>query len=263
MPITGSALGNHPVIAAAGGTVIVKGCPSGAGRTIVIRGSDNRYYHYLHLNSWGYINVNDYVPAGTFLGFMGQTSTANCAADGSVGTHLHFEIRQGGNDRSQNAIDPYFSLRHSYAWIGRAADGFGLDSTFQSAWNNAVAPYPATVDRMYYVGWPSVTLSGDANIKATTSPFGTAGFKQFLASPFAWYSSDFRSAVIVRAGSSSTAYLVPRELFTVYGANNQESGFLGFPTSNYGSLRQNFQGGCIALGSSGWLAAAYGQYPCF
>jgi len=265
MPITGSAIGQHPIIAAYGGTVLTKGCLSGTGNTVVIQGFDGRWWRYYHMNGFGYINVNQTVYAGQVIGFMGATSGpvgSSCGNPVGYGQHLHFEIHQGSDSASCCAIDPYYSLRESFAWLGRASDGYGLDATFQAAWNVAAAPYGTVLDRMYYVGWPSVTTSGNANTQAVTSSFGTSGTRQFLVNGWTWYSGDFRSGVIVKPSNSASAYVVPRELYTVYQNNNHWSGFLGFPTGHYGSLRQNFQGGCIALGSSGWQAAPYGTNPC-
>ena len=265
MPITGSPLGQHPIIAAYGGTVLQKSCYANTGNRVVIQGFDGRWYRYYHLNGFGFLNVGDVVNAGYLIGFMGATSGLSgsaCGNPGGLGQHLHFEIHEGTDSVSCCAIDPYYSLRESFAWLGRASDGYGLTSAFQTAWNVAAAPYGTVLDRMYYVGWPSVTTSGNANTQAVTSSFGTAGLRQFLLNGFTWYSGDFRSGVIVKANTSSTAYVVPREVYTVYQNSNLWSGFLGFPTAAYGSLRQNFQGGCIALGSSGWQAASYGTYPC-
>jgi murein DD-endopeptidase MepM/ murein hydrolase activator NlpD len=264
MPITGSPLGQHPIIAAYGGTVLQKACYSGTGNRVVIQGFDGRWYHYYHMNSFGFINVGQVVNAGHLIGFMGATSGlsgSSCTNPNGLGQHLHFQIHQGTNSTGCCAIDPYYSLRESFAWLGRASDGFGLDASFQTAWNTAAAPYGTVLDRMYYVGWPSVTTSGNANTQSVTSSFGTAGLRQFLVNGFTWYSGDFRSGVIVKA-NSSPAYVVPRELYTVYQNHNLWSGFLGFPTGHYGALRQNFQGGCIALGGSGWQAASYGVHPC-
>lgn len=78
-----------PVIAADSGTVIYAGCLNwGYGCHVIIDHGNGYQTLYAHLSS--YIpNMGDPVSQGAQIGVMGSTGR-------STGTHLHFEIRSGG-----------------------------------------------------------------------------------------------------------------------------------------------------------------------
>lgn len=80
-----------PVLAAAGGTVIVakaSGWNGGYGNYVVIK-HKNTQTLYAHLSSVG-VGVGDVVSVGESVGIIGNTGK-------STGTHLHFEVRGGTN----------------------------------------------------------------------------------------------------------------------------------------------------------------------
>lgn len=92
-----------PVLAAASGVVeTIAYQPGGAGQYVCIDHGNNFYTIYMHLiknspQELG-LKVGQKVPAGAQIGRLGNTG-------GSTGPHLHFEIREGGRQRSF-AVDP-------------------------------------------------------------------------------------------------------------------------------------------------------------
>lgn len=94
------------IIASASGTVItavsgcVKGnysCGGGYGNYVIIEHGNGDYTVYAHLYSVK-VSVGDTVQQGQVIGLMGTTGS-------STGSHLHYEIRQGGNS-SAYTVDP-------------------------------------------------------------------------------------------------------------------------------------------------------------
>jgi murein DD-endopeptidase MepM/ murein hydrolase activator NlpD len=83
-----------PVVNPVSGTVTTKGDRLG-GLSMHVQGDDGNYYFGTHLDS--YSGATGYLPAGTVVGYVGDTGNA-------VGTHLHFEIHVGGYG---NPINPY------------------------------------------------------------------------------------------------------------------------------------------------------------
>lgn len=90
---------NVPVNAFISGTVYTTGFNAGGyGNYVVIKGNDGNYYYYAHLQGTPAVSQGSTVNAGDNLGIMGDSGSA-------TGVHLHFEVRQGGNDKSKR-IDP-------------------------------------------------------------------------------------------------------------------------------------------------------------
>jgi murein DD-endopeptidase MepM/ murein hydrolase activator NlpD len=82
-----------PILATADGVVIHAGWENGYGRLVKIRhefGIETRYAHLSQIR----VNVGDRVSRGDRIGDMGNSGR-------STGTHLHYEIRIGGE-----AINP-------------------------------------------------------------------------------------------------------------------------------------------------------------
>ena len=78
-----------PVLAADSGTVTYAGCLNwGYGCHVIIDHGNGYQSLYAHLSSYS-PNVGDSVSQGSQIGVMGSTGR-------STGTHLHFEIRSGG-----------------------------------------------------------------------------------------------------------------------------------------------------------------------
>lgn len=87
-----------PIYATADGVVTHAGWESGYGRLIKIRhefGIETRYAHLSDIN----VSVGEKVSLGERIGDMGSTGR-------STGTHLHYEVRQGGD-----AINPMTYIR--------------------------------------------------------------------------------------------------------------------------------------------------------
>jgi murein DD-endopeptidase MepM/ murein hydrolase activator NlpD len=100
-----------PALASVSGTVVHAGnAGGGAGNTVSIRGTDGRFYTYMHLNN---INVmqGQVVSQGTVVGGVGMTGGT------SSGPHLHFEINtQGPFDGD---INPTAALDAAFKSPGR------------------------------------------------------------------------------------------------------------------------------------------------
>lgn len=82
-----------PIRARHGGTVISSGWAGGYGNMVSILGTNGLEYRYAH-NSRNYVRPGQFVPAGMTIAAMGSTGD-------STGSHLHFEVRRGGQ-----AINP-------------------------------------------------------------------------------------------------------------------------------------------------------------
>ena len=81
--------GNPPIFAARGGTVIVPGFQAGGyGNHIIIDHGNGYQTLYAHLSVIS-VSSGQSVTQGQQIGLMGSTGR-------STGTHLHFEVRQGG-----------------------------------------------------------------------------------------------------------------------------------------------------------------------
>lgn len=87
-----------PVNAATGGIVIQtveKYTPSyaGYGKVVIIKGNDDLYYLYAHLNKIT-TRLGVYVPTGKRIGTVGRTKYSSADPTGSLstGAHLHFEV---------------------------------------------------------------------------------------------------------------------------------------------------------------------------
>jgi len=72
------------------------------GKYIVVKHSDKMYTLYAHMSSYGIYGVGSNVKKGDVIGKVGSTGK-------STGSHLHFEVRVGGNSLD-NAINPTYKL---------------------------------------------------------------------------------------------------------------------------------------------------------
>lgn len=85
-----------PVVTPVSGVVQLKTGGIG-GLTFRLQGDDGNWYYGAHLDS--YAGVDGRLPAGTVVGYVGDTGDAK-----GTGTHLHFEIHIGGYGRP---VNPY------------------------------------------------------------------------------------------------------------------------------------------------------------
>lgn len=101
-----------PVHAAGDGTVQFAGPDKEAlfspwvdfyGNVVVIRHADEMYTLYAHLSKID-VKAGDEVKAGDLIGEIGQSGVA-------TGSHLHFEVRKGGDGRD------YFSTQNAELWL--------------------------------------------------------------------------------------------------------------------------------------------------
>lgn len=112
-----------PVVAIAGGTVVVKPNNGAAGHTVHVRHDDGSLSKYFHLNGF---NVRDgaRVEAGDQIGTMGRTGNTPSRGD----THLHFELWRNGRP-----VDPLPALRGAERDGGdRAAGQAGATGMLES-----------------------------------------------------------------------------------------------------------------------------------
>lgn len=76
-----------PVVAMRGGKVVESGWNSVGGNSVLIQGDDGQQYYYAHFDDTPSVKVGQTVPAGTYLGPVGDTGDAK-----GTGTHLHLGI---------------------------------------------------------------------------------------------------------------------------------------------------------------------------
>jgi len=120
-----------PLLAAVDGVVdrLVFDNTSAGGNSVTIKGADGWTYHYLHVNNDtpgtddakaarsqafpSNIAVGVAVKRGQVVGYLGDSGNAE-----SVGSHLHFEIRQPrtSGQYTGTPINPYESLRQAVVW---------------------------------------------------------------------------------------------------------------------------------------------------
>ena len=90
-----------PVVAVAGGTVVVRPNNEAAGNTVHVRHDDGSLTKYFHLDGFS-VRHGQRVEAGQQIGTMGRTGNTPAQGD----THLHFELWRDGRQ-----VDPLPLLR--------------------------------------------------------------------------------------------------------------------------------------------------------
>jgi hypothetical protein len=100
-----------PLVAVRGGTVLSTGSGGAAGYYITLHGNGTgRDYFYAHLRpGTTLVSEGQRVFTGQLIGQVGHTGDA-------VGSHLHFEIWEGGWWAGGHTIDPLPDLRRWDAW---------------------------------------------------------------------------------------------------------------------------------------------------
>jgi hypothetical protein len=203
--------------------------------------ADDGWYYYAHLDTVSSaLAINQWVPAGTYLGTLGQTGNASGTAP-----HLHFSISPDGNYNA--GIDPYSLLKAaegtacSTSRVGRDAAGtfFGAISTCHSR-NGGSSAAGTPFDNG---GSPHVHRWGAGVVQDNNG--GTLGPNTCMqrdGSGTAW---------MVRGGiwTASVHQLGGAGSFLGYSVGEEFAG----PTGP----RQNFEGGYIAWNGSGFSALRY------
>jgi murein DD-endopeptidase MepM/ murein hydrolase activator NlpD len=90
-----------PIMAAGDGTVDFKGWKGGYGNFVVIKHNATYETAYAHMSRFGNISVGNRVKQGQIIGYVGSTGN-------STGAHLHYEVRQNGDQ--VNPVAKQFNL---------------------------------------------------------------------------------------------------------------------------------------------------------
>ena len=88
-----NARGKYPLVSVTDGIVEQKGWLDQGGYRLGIRSKSGAYFYYAHLDSYANdLNIGDYVEAGDFIGYMGDTGYGPEGTKGEFDVHLHFGI---------------------------------------------------------------------------------------------------------------------------------------------------------------------------
>ena len=103
--------GLYPVISITDGIITNLGWLEKGGYRIGITSDSGIYYYYAHLDSYANLKEGQYVKAGEFLGYMGDSGYGPEGTKGKFSVHLHIGIYtyESGEEISLN---PYFVLRY-------------------------------------------------------------------------------------------------------------------------------------------------------
>jgi murein DD-endopeptidase MepM/ murein hydrolase activator NlpD len=85
-----------PIMAAGDGVVTFKGWKGGYGNFVTIKHNNKYETAYGHISRFGKINVGSRVKQGQVIAFVGSTGM-------STGPHLHYEVREAGNQVNPTA----------------------------------------------------------------------------------------------------------------------------------------------------------------
>lgn len=130
-----------PVVAVAGGTVVVRPNNGAAGNTVHVRHDDGTLSKYFHLDQFSVRN-GQRVEAGQQVGTMGRTGNTPAQGD----THLHFELWRGGRQ-----VDPMPYLQGAARDAARPVQG-APDVLRQHATGDAVRDLQQQLNRLGYRG---------------------------------------------------------------------------------------------------------------
>lgn len=93
-----------PIMAAGDGTVTFRGWKGGYGNFVTIKHNGKYETAYGHMSRFGKIKVGSRVKQGQIIGFVGMTGMA-------TGPHLHYEVREAGNQ--VNPVSKQFNMAAS------------------------------------------------------------------------------------------------------------------------------------------------------
>lgn len=115
---------NMPIVAVAPGRVENVSFSARSGFYVKIQHAPGVYTSYMHLKRWPLVNIGDYVGAGTYLGYEGNTGR-------SFGKHLHFEVEIAGeNFDPVKYIYPTFNPFYNKELAEK--DGYSMMSDYMS-----------------------------------------------------------------------------------------------------------------------------------
>ena len=99
--------GKLKVISMTEGTIEQKGWLEQGGYRLGIRSDSGAYFYYAHLDSYrDNLNVGDFVEAGEFIGFMGDSGYGPEGTTGQFDVHLHLGIYIDSKN-GQISVNPY------------------------------------------------------------------------------------------------------------------------------------------------------------
>ena len=103
--------GMYPVVSMTDGIVQNKGWLEKGGYRIGVLAPSGAYFYYAHLHSYADVKIGDEIPAGTLLGFMGDSGYGSEGTTGKFPVHLHVGIYLYPNGEEMS-VNPYWILRY-------------------------------------------------------------------------------------------------------------------------------------------------------
>jgi murein DD-endopeptidase MepM/ murein hydrolase activator NlpD len=101
--------GIYPVVSISDGTITNLGWLEKGGYRIGITSPSGVYFYYAHLESYADIKEGDFVMAGQFLGFMGDSGYGEEGTTGQFPVHLHLGI-YSFEEGEEISVNPYYVL---------------------------------------------------------------------------------------------------------------------------------------------------------
>lgn len=104
--------GVYKVVSVTDGVVEKLGWLTQGGYRVGIRSKHGGYFYYAHLDSYAdNLSVGDYVKAGDFLGYMGDSGYGDEGTKGEFLVHLHFGIYVNA-PFGEISVNPYYILKY-------------------------------------------------------------------------------------------------------------------------------------------------------
>lgn len=104
--------GFYQILSMTDGSVEKMGWLDKGGYRIGIRGNSGAYYYYAHLDSYAPgLQVGDFVKAGQFIGYMGDSGYGKEGTTGKFDVHLHLGIYVN-TSFGEISVNPYWVLRY-------------------------------------------------------------------------------------------------------------------------------------------------------
>lgn len=125
-----------PIMAAGDGVVTFKGWQGGYGNFVTIKHNDKYETAYGHISRFGPINVGSRVKQGQVIAYVGSTGM-------STGPHLHYEVREAGNQ--VNPVAKQFNMAASLSGKQLAAFKTAKQSALNELASLAKGKAPAQV----------------------------------------------------------------------------------------------------------------------